>query len=385
MKRVLFLNHNQENFGTYYRCFFLAKGLSEKGYQVTMLCASGKNFDLLVRKKKINDNFFIITLPRIKYHKYFTGQLELRLPITMAYVLFGHYDICHAFTVAQPQIGIPAWLAKKIRRKKLIVDWDDAWEDGFAQHHPWPIKQGLIFFENKIPKIADYVTYVSEYIGQKLEKMGIAKKAKIPNGCNTEQIKTGEKSECRQKLNLDPGKKILVSVGNTYMNCLALLFRSLEIALKEEPNIYLYMVGEVDIYPKAKIIYDRIKNNIVLAGKKPFREIPVYMSAADILMLPMSDEVIEAARFPMRLGDYLCAARPIVSNAVGEVEYYLKKYNCGLCSYSGSPEKMAGNIIRVLKEPGFSDTISLNARRLAEGDLGWAGIFEKLETVYQNL
>jgi hypothetical protein len=141
MKRIVFLNHNQEQFGTYYRCFFLAKGLSEKGYKVTMLCASGKDFDLRVRKKRINDRFQIITLPRVKYHTFFTGQIELRLPITLLYILFARYDMCHAFTVAQPQIGIPAWVAKKIRKKKLIVDWDDAWGDGFALHHPAMVRR----------------------------------------------------------------------------------------------------------------------------------------------------------------------------------------------------------------------------------------------------
>ena len=56
-KKILILNHNNENYGTYFRCFFIGKYLGRLGYKITMLCASGKNFDLSLRRKKIEANF----------------------------------------------------------------------------------------------------------------------------------------------------------------------------------------------------------------------------------------------------------------------------------------------------------------------------------------
>ncbi len=109
-----FLTSIYENYGGDYRCFNLGKHLSQKGFRVTMICANGRNFDLCIRKRKIAKNFTLVTLPRIKYHKYFTGQL-LRMLISCIQVLFCQYDIMYAFTVAQPQVGISVWIAKKIR------------------------------------------------------------------------------------------------------------------------------------------------------------------------------------------------------------------------------------------------------------------------------
>jgi len=45
------------------------------------------------------------------------------------------YDLLYAFTVAQPQIALPAILAKVLRKKKLIIDWDDIWGKGLGLSH----------------------------------------------------------------------------------------------------------------------------------------------------------------------------------------------------------------------------------------------------------
>src|SRR3989339_338568 len=217
--RILFLNHNQEKFGTYYRCLFLGQELARLGHQVTMICASGKNFDFLIRKKKINDNLTIITLPRIKYSQYFTGQMFIRLPLGIWFALFGRYDVFHAFTVAQPQIGIPAWVAKKIRRKKLIVDWDDLWGGGFADYHVWPINKILSWFETTIPHCADRVTYVSEFLGRRIQELGLKDIAvKVPNGSDPTKVVPLDKTSSRQELKLDLSRNYLVAMGNTYLD-----------------------------------------------------------------------------------------------------------------------------------------------------------------------
>jgi len=386
MKKILFLNHNQENFGTYYRCFFLAKGLSEHGYEVKMLCASGKKFDLLVRRKKINENFSIITLPRIKYHEYFTGQLLFRLPLALFFVLFGNYDICHAFTVAQPQIAVPAWAAKVIRRKKLIIDWDDLWGGGFADEHGGMISKVLGFSERYFLRFADKITYVSEFIGEQIEKLDLKiDKIKIPNGSNIEQISVLDKRESREKVGLGKYEKYLVSIGNTYTDSLGLMLGAFKEVLKTE-DVNLVMVGEGKITDKFRNIFNELKEKIIITGKRPFSEIPFYLASADALLLPMDDNGIEKARFPMRFGDYLCAGRPIISNAVGEVKHYMEKYNAGLTSDPESIHEFAANIKKSLENMELSGTIGSNARMLAEDDLSWKSIIDKLDKdVYGGL
>lgn len=379
MKRILILNHNQEGFGTYFRCLFLGKGLSRRGYKITMLCASGGKFDLLVRRKKINENFSIITLPRIKYHEYFTGQLLFRLPLALFFVLFSSYDICYAFTVAQPQIGLPAMIAKVLRKKKLIVDWDDLWGGGFADEHTGIVARVLGWSERYFIKFADKITYVSELIGQQIEKLNLKiEKIKIPNGANIEQIPVLDRQESRKRLGLEVNKTYLVSVGNTYTDSLGIMLEAFREVANKISNVNLIMVGEGKITDKFRNLFKSLKDKIIVTGKKPFSDVPFYLSCADVLLLPMDNNNVEKARFPMRFGDYLCAGRPIISNAVGEVKYYVEKYQAGLYSESENPHPMAQNILKILDEKEISDRISQNARNLAEKELNWEFIFNKL-------
>jgi len=391
MKTVLILNHNQENFGTYFRCFFLGQGLASRGYRIKMICASGKNFDLLIRKKRIGALFTIYTLPRIKYHQYFTGQL-LRLFLTLPFILFAQYDICHAFTLAQPQIAFPAFLAKTIRKKKLIIDWDDLWGGGFGEEHHSLVAKVLFFCERYFLQYADRITYVSQLIkneidiaAEKYTRIKKIKTCKISNGANTRQISVLEKNVCRAKIGWLPEKKYILSMGNTYTEGLGILARAFIRIIQKRKDVYLVLLGELLIPQKFKKIFKQIQNQTIILGRQLFSRVPTYLSGSDVLVLPMDDNNIEKARFPMRFGDYLCASRPIASNAVGEVKFYLEKYSAGLVSPPQSSRRLAENIQKILDDDQLAARISQNARQLAENDLNWQKSFQHLENIYANL
>lgn len=374
--KILFLNHNQEGLGTYWRCRFFGKHLSKRGHKITMICASGKKFDLLVRKKKINKNFTLITLPRVCYHTYFTGQIIFRLPLTCLLVLILNYDLVCAFAVAQAQIALPALLAKFLRRKKLIIDWDDLWGGGFAKVHGGLVEFVLTFFERKTLRFADKITYVSQLIGKEIEKVGLLNRArKFPNGANIEEINPVNREKAKEKLNLDKDEKYIVSIGNTYTESLGLFIRAFNMVSKKVKGLTLLLVGSAQV---PKNLFPLLGKKVVITGAKPYSEIPYWLGAANILVLPMEDNPIEKARFPIRFGDYLCAKRPIVSNAVGEVKYYLEKYNCGLVSRSNEKD-LAAAIIKLYNNPRLGEELAKRARNLAENELSWQKIVKSLE------
>jgi len=383
--KILFLNHNQERFGTYWRCFYLGKYLSQRGFKITLICASGRNFDLLIRKKKINRNFTLLTLPRIKYHQYFTGQI-LRLFLTLPLIFLIDYDLIHAFTVAQPQIALPALTAKYLRRKKLIIDWDDLWGGGFAEEHSGPVTKVLTFFERWTPKHADRVTYVSEFLGEEIKKLGLNQKAnKITNGANLDEVKIIDQKRAQQKLGLEEKTKYLVSVGNTYFSlALKTLFQALA-KIKQKEMVKLLMVGLVEITPEVRKTYNQVEKKVVFTGSVPFQKVLVYLSAADVLVLPMAENPIEKARFPIRLGDYLASGKPIVSNAVGEVKFYLEKNQAGLVSPVNAVDELTNNLVKLLTNQRLAAQFGKRGRQLAEKELSWMKVAVKLEKVYQSV
>jgi len=392
--KILILNHNQENYGTYHRCFFLAKFMAQQGIHIHMICASGRNFDFLIRHRFINNHFSLTTLPRFKYGRFFTGQLW-RMFLSVFQVLFYKYDILHAFTVAQPQIGIPAWFAKKVRGKKLVVDWDDLWGGGFADEHPFPVRNVLTWFEANIPRYADKITYVSEFISTRLQQLEypINKCVKIPNANGMDIninafIKNNNFLSGRKKLGLTEQASLIVSVGNTYVyETQELMCRTIDWLHKKSSDIKLVLVGRVQIDPTLRKKYRSLfrEKTIILAGIMDFNKIADFCKPADLLLLPMSNTNLEKARFPMRLGDYLRANRVIVSNAVGEVLYILKKYKSGVCADPVDPVDLGRKILQTFNSPEKSDRYKLGATKAWREEFNWPYITSKLITVYNTL
>lgn len=353
-----------------------------------MVCASGREFDLRVRQKKINENFTLITLPRVKYARYFSGQILLRFPLYLFSVLTFKYDVLYAFTVAQPQIGLAATAGKILRHKKLVIDWDDLWGGGFANSHSLPIRKVLEKSELFFLRFADRVTCASRLLYQKAISIYPRKEDVyyLPNGCKTQHFSSTEYGQARQRLGYPPTEVVLLSMGNTYNSItLDLLFNTYRALLKERPEARLVLLSTIQIPPLKKTQYQDIIGRILFTGYVSDEQKDLYLSAADVLLLPMENNPIEEARFPIRLGDYLLAGRPIVSNAVGEVKYYLEKYQAGITARPDSPDDFARAILKMLEDRTLAESCSVNARKLALGDLSDSKVVEKAEQILSSV
>lgn len=384
--RILLLTHNYEDWGTYFRCFFLGKYLARIGCQVTILCASKKRFDLRIRRKTLAENLKVITLPRIRFHEYHTGH-SVRAILNSFIVSLSNFDILHSFTVAQPTSALPTVVYKVLRRKPIVVDWDDDWGEGLAKFHPLPIRKTLIFLEKNVPRVAQKITVVSDYLKNKAIGYGYDKRdvVKITNGANVEAIRPMNKERAREYLGLKKNHPIIVSVGHAYMGTHYMPFEVFSKVLVKRPEARLYLVGSFGLSEEVKKRYKKLLKNIILTGEVPFKEIPYYLASADVLMLPMGDSPIERARWPIRFGDYLASGRPIVSNAVGEVKSIIEKEECGLTSSPTDLESFVQSILEVLDNPEMQERLGARAREVAEEKYSWEKITTDLKNLYEEI
>lgn len=382
--KILFLNHNYENFGTFYRCYFFGKYLARRGHRVELVCASKKNFDLRIKSGIVEPNFRMITLPRIKLHEYHTGH-SLRALINSAIVMVKDYDILHSFAVAQPATALPTIIARYFRSKPIVVDWDDAWEGGLAGEHPSFIGRVISYLEREVPKLADAVTVASGFLKDISEKRSYKNVVKIPNGANVDDIKPLEKEASRNFLNILPDIKMLLSIGHTYTKSINLMLDAFTMALQRIPDLKLYIVGNFGKQSEdIKKRFSDIKDNIIFTGEQSFDRVKFYLAAADGLILPMEDSVFEKARFPIRLGDYMAAGRPIISNAVGDVRHVLSK-GCGITCPPDDIKGFSDIMVRIIDDKRLQGEISSKARAMAETEFTWGILAQKLESIYQKL
>lgn len=102
---------------------------------------------------------------------------------------------------------------------------------------------------------------------------------------------------------------------------------ALELSNNSNGNLKLLIIGDGDAYDDLQKIVDEheLNQQIILAGHKPYSEIPEFMAAADICILPAyPDEKIMQDVVPIKVYEYLAMGKPVISTALPGV---MKEFN----------------------------------------------------------
>lgn len=164
------------------------------------------------------------------------------------------------------------------------------------------------------------------------------------------------KDEARGKIGLLLDKKIVLYAGQLFD------WKGADIAAKAAkmmPGCLFVFVGGVGEY------IDNFKNkfggqeNIVILGQKPHKDIPVYLKAADILVLPNSgkEDVSKLYTSPLKMFEYMASGRPIVASELPSLKEILNENNAILVK-SDDASSLADGIKIVLTDDILSTRIA---------------------------
>ena len=109
----------------------------------------------------------------------------------------------------------------------------------------------------------------------------------------------------------------------------------------------------------------------------------MFLGAADVLLLPMSDNLMNRARGPIKLGDYLAAGRAIVANPVGDLVDLFKQDDVGLLA-DATPDAYGAAIADLLVDRERCARMGQRARQVAEEKYAWRLLAPTLLDVYSR-
>ena len=197
------------------------------------------------------------------------------------------------------------------------------------------LRVGQPFFY-KLLKKANGVIVITKYLKDSLVKNGVSAE-KIMVASDAVDIEKFDiertKSEARRMLNLNPSDVLVVYAGSLQK------WKGTETLLKAQELIH-----------GAKIL--------IVTGK-PYSEIPLYLKAADILVLPNSAEE-KISRFytsPMKLFEYMASGRPIVASDLPSIREILDE-NTARFFIPDNHQSLAENIQYFLTHPDEADKIA---------------------------
>lgn len=176
------------------------------------------------------------------------------------------------------------------------------------------------------------------------------------------------KEEARERVGLPLDKNIVLYSGHLYdWKGVDTLARAASFC--GQGAIFVFLGGSVrEINEFAKRV--DLCDNILVLGQKSHREIPLYLKAADVLVLPSSrrssnPRFIDYSLFdtsPIKLFEYMASRRPIVASDLPSLREVLNEKNA-IFAESDNPEDLAQAIEKVLKDRESGEELSEQAHR----------------------
>lgn len=384
--RILYITHHTRS-RAFARPENLAQRIVQRGHEVTLLCISD------TARKGVKESFVdgirYIEMPDLLPGKLRTGwdpwdALNRWLWLRKNF----DFDLVHIFET-RPVTIHPLQLMLHKKNIPLVIDWIDWWGRGgiITTNRPkwYQILFGPFetFYEEHFRTMADATTVICSALGRRAEGFGIPPESifKVPIGADTQNIPFVDTQTYRAAFGFSATDKIALFSAMDAVMDVELVFDAAIKVKAECPKFKLVMTGNGADVLKKRARQKGLGDFFTHLGRLPQDEFVKALTCADVFLLPFADKIYNRGRWPCKIGDYLAAGRPIVSNPVGEVGAIMQIHGVGeLTAFDPGP--FARGIIRILKDPVLSNEMGKTARKVAETDLAWSGIIDELERAY---
>jgi len=169
--------------------------------------------------------------------------------------------------------------------------------------------------------------------------------------------------QARKKLSLPLDKKIIIYAGSFYIYD----WKGIDVLLEavqyfSSDHLFILVGGKEKEIKQIKEKYNL--DNILLVAQKAHSQIPYYLKAADVLVIPnkKGDSISEKYTSPLKMFEYMASQRPIVASDLPSIREVLNENNAVLVEPS-NPQSLAQGMKIVLSDSILAQHISQRALR----------------------
>jgi glycosyltransferase involved in cell wall biosynthesis len=283
------------------------------------------------------------------------------------------FDLVHAhFTWPSGYVGAKL---KAIYKKPLVLTVHEE-REGFLNEISSGDKKLIYSWRN-----ADKIIRVNKRDLKEFEKIGIdkSKLLSIPNGFCSDFFKPMNINIARKELGLPRDKKILLNIANLEeYKGQKYLVAAMGNVLAKRKDVVLYIVGQGSLKDSLQSLINkyRLEDNIILAGgNKPSWEIPLWMNACDVFVLPSLSEGNPTVMF-----ECLGCGKPFVGTRVGGIPEIIINEKLGILVEPKDADALANVILKALDKEWNKEFILNYAEQYT-----WDIIAEKIMEVYDEV
>jgi len=226
---------------------------------------------------------------------------------------------------------------------------------------------------------ADHVITVSQSNLECIKKMDVSTPVTvIPNGFRSDLFHPRDTSECRKVLNLPQDKKIILTVGNLEpVKGQKYLVDAIQNLIWERKDIQCIIIGtgRLQTALKRQIHSLGLNDYIMLAGRKSHDEIPLWMNACDLFVLPSLSESFGVVQI-----EAMACGKPVVATRNGGSEEIVISEDYGLLTGVADPNPLAEKIQVALDRDWDREKILRYAEQFK-----WENIAKEIIEVYYRV
>jgi glycosyltransferase involved in cell wall biosynthesis len=226
---------------------------------------------------------------------------------------------------------------------------------------------------------ADHIITVSKSNQECIKRLDVNTPVTVlPNGYRPDMFHPADAIQCRDKLGLSHDKKIIVTVGNLVeIKGHKYLIEAMKEVVKHRTDVVCYIVGGGGLQNKLQKQIDdsNLAEHVKLSGAKPHSEIPLWMNACDVFVLPSLNEGNPTVMF-----ECLGCGKPFVGTKVGGVPEIINSDDYGLLVEPGDSQALADKIVFALDKDWDEGKIIKYSSRFT-----WEEITSKIIEIYDMI
>lgn len=226
---------------------------------------------------------------------------------------------------------------------------------------------------------ADHIITVSQSNLACIKKLDVSTPVTvIPNGFRSDLFYPRNSSECRRVLNLPQDKKIILTVGNLEpVKGQRYFVEAVQKTVCGRRDILCVIVGAGKLRTalEQQVRSLGLEDCVVLAGGKPHDEIPLWMNACDLFVLPSLRESFGVVQI-----EAMACGKPIVATRNSGSEEIVISNECGLLVEPADPEALAEEILVALDRKWDQGAILRYAEQFR-----WENLAKEIMGVYAKL
>jgi len=208
----------------------------------------------------------------------------------------------------------------------------------------------------------------------------------VPNGVERQRFDVSfDPAPLRQRWSLDVKTPVIAYVGtmSTLSHGVDLLLEAFSLVARRRSETRLLLVGGGEDFDNLIAMADKlgIARQTIFAGRQPPEEIPAILSLATVSVDPVRDDLIAAARSPLKVVESLAVGTPVVTGDVGDRREMLADGAAGILVRPGDSAALADGLSAILDDPVRRANMSLAAQARRE-NWYWDRLVEDFVRVY---